>query len=175
MSDEQTSQKRQSYADENDRKQYDEYVEVPFDNAEEQAILLLAAAEEKGIDPSEVRTGSGSFIVPKELESAAENAREQSQGSNEGRVTVGGEAPPETIKIPAGPTGEVETNASEDAESGTVQDTAAEADAPRSNIDTVNQQVEDTEEQGTRRRAPRGATKKAAAKESSEAEAKDKE
>lgn len=47
-------------------------VVVPFgDNREETAVLLLAAAEEAGVDPSVVRTGSFEFFVPKEIAEAA--------------------------------------------------------------------------------------------------------
>ena len=48
-------------------------VEVPYgDSAAETATLLLAAAEEKGLDPSVVRSGSfGTFRVPEEVAKAA--------------------------------------------------------------------------------------------------------
>jgi len=46
----------------------DEEVEVPFgDNPTETAVLLLAAAEESGVDQSVVRTGTGVFYAPKSI------------------------------------------------------------------------------------------------------------
>lgn len=43
-------------------------IEVPFgDSPSETATLLLAAAEELGRDPSEVRTTAGAFLVPSEI------------------------------------------------------------------------------------------------------------
>jgi hypothetical protein len=47
----------------------DETVEVAFSaNNQETAVLLLAAAEELGLDQATtVRTGEGNFIVPKEV------------------------------------------------------------------------------------------------------------
>jgi len=49
-----------------------ENVEVPFDDdTKDTAVLLLAAAEDLGLDPSTVRTGEGVFIVPKEVHDKA--------------------------------------------------------------------------------------------------------
>jgi hypothetical protein len=46
----------------------DQTVEIPFgEKANEQATLLLAAAEELDLDPSVVRTGEGTFVVPTEV------------------------------------------------------------------------------------------------------------
>jgi hypothetical protein len=42
----------------------DETVEIPFDNPREQAILLLAAAEDLELDPGVVLTTEGAFVVP---------------------------------------------------------------------------------------------------------------
>lgn len=42
-------------------------VEIKFDNASEQATLLLAAAEDLEMDPSVVRTGTGVFYVPQDV------------------------------------------------------------------------------------------------------------
>lgn len=40
-------------------------VTVPFDeNSSDNAVLLLAAVEELGLDPHVVRTSEGSFVVP---------------------------------------------------------------------------------------------------------------
>ena len=50
----------------------DELVEVPFgDNASDQATLLLAAAEDLGLDPSTVGTREGAFVVPQEVHDKA--------------------------------------------------------------------------------------------------------
>lgn len=47
-------------------------VEVPFDdNATDTAVLLLAAAEDLGLDPHVVRTYEGAFVVPKEVHDKA--------------------------------------------------------------------------------------------------------
>ena len=46
-------------------------VEVPFKNAQEQAVLPLAAAEELGRDPSVVRASTGGFLVPKDVHDKA--------------------------------------------------------------------------------------------------------
>ena len=47
-------------------------VEVPFgDEPGEQATLLLAAAEELGLDPDVVRTSEGAFVVPSEVNDKA--------------------------------------------------------------------------------------------------------
>lgn len=47
-------------------------VEVPFEGKSyEKAVLLLAAAEELGLDPSVVQTSSGMFLVPEEVEKKA--------------------------------------------------------------------------------------------------------
>lgn len=47
-------------------------VEVEFgDDPGEQAVLLLAAAEELGLEQSVVRTGSRVFVVPEEVRDKA--------------------------------------------------------------------------------------------------------
>ena len=44
------------------------HIEVPFgDNAQDTAILLLAGAAALNMESSAVKTGSGVFIVPKEV------------------------------------------------------------------------------------------------------------
>jgi hypothetical protein len=43
-------------------------VEVPFDDkTSDNAVLLLAAAEELGLGPEAVKTNEGAFIVPQEV------------------------------------------------------------------------------------------------------------
>ena len=46
-------------------------VEVPFDKPGDQATLLLAAAEDLGLDPDVVRTSEGGFLVPKKVHDKA--------------------------------------------------------------------------------------------------------
>jgi hypothetical protein len=47
-------------------------VEIPFDKKPgDQAVLLLAAAEDLGLDASEVRTYEGGFIVSQEIKDKA--------------------------------------------------------------------------------------------------------
>jgi hypothetical protein len=47
-------------------------VEVPFDdNNADNATLLLAAAEDLGLDPSVVQTTEGAFLVPQEVHDEA--------------------------------------------------------------------------------------------------------
>lgn len=46
-------------------------VEIPFANAEEQAVLLLAAAENLGYDPGVVRTTEGGFVAPQDVHDKA--------------------------------------------------------------------------------------------------------
>jgi hypothetical protein len=47
-------------------------VTVPFgDNTADNAVLLLAAAEELGLGQEVVRTTEGSFVVPKEVHDKA--------------------------------------------------------------------------------------------------------
>jgi hypothetical protein len=49
-----------------------EQVEVLFnDNPSEQATLLLAAAEDLGLDPGVVGTTEGAFVVPQEVHDKA--------------------------------------------------------------------------------------------------------
>ena len=48
-----------------------EQVEIPFDKPSDQATLLLAAAEELGLDPSVVQTSEGGFRVPQEVNDKA--------------------------------------------------------------------------------------------------------
>jgi hypothetical protein len=106
-----------------------EFVEVPFgDNAQETATLLLAAAEEsKDHSAADVRTGSGVFIVPKELADSAGaegTAQEKPDLSVREADIPGGLV--DTYKMGAGPTGEVDTNAGKDAETGTAQNEKGE-------------------------------------------------
>lgn len=50
----------------------DEVIEVPFDdNPSDQANLLLAAAEDLGLDQGVVGTREGSFVVPREVHDKA--------------------------------------------------------------------------------------------------------
>lgn len=44
-------------------------VEVPFKHGEtgDQAVLLLAAAEELGLDPNVISTTTGGFVAPQEV------------------------------------------------------------------------------------------------------------
>jgi hypothetical protein len=50
----------------------DEVIEVPFgENASETATLLLAAAEDLGLDQGVVATREGSFVVPTEVHDKA--------------------------------------------------------------------------------------------------------
>lgn len=47
-------------------------VEVPFDkNTSDNAVLLLAAAQELGLGPEVVRTSEGAFVVPEEVRDKA--------------------------------------------------------------------------------------------------------
>jgi hypothetical protein len=142
-----------------------EFVDVPFgDSAEETAVLLLAAAEEsKDHSAADVRTGSGYFIVPKELAKKA-----GTKGSERERAGLGireADIPGglvDTYKMGAGPTGEVDTNAGPDAVQGTVQNEQGElpmGEPARDNV--LNDDAK-----------PKRPAKKAAAKKS---EAKDKE
>jgi hypothetical protein len=119
--------------------------EIPFaGDSEEKATLLLAAAEELNLPPDVVRVSGGhAFIAPKEVVDKAglsEGTDIATQVEYVRRAPEVGD-PPESIKGGAGPTGETDTNAGQDAEMGTVQDTADENDAPRSNIEFVNEQA----------------------------------
>jgi hypothetical protein len=50
----------------------DEQIEVPFgDSPSDTAVLLLAAAEELGLDQGVVGTREGSFVVPPEVHEKA--------------------------------------------------------------------------------------------------------
>lgn len=52
-------------------------VEVPFDGeAEDKAVLLLAAAEELDLDASVVQTTAGAFLVPQEVHDQAFGPRD---------------------------------------------------------------------------------------------------
>lgn len=49
-----------------------EYIEVPFEgNAQDKAVLLLAAAEELGVGQEVVQTRTGAFYVPSEVNEKA--------------------------------------------------------------------------------------------------------
>ena len=55
----------------------DETKKVPFEGkASDKAVLLLAAAEELGLDPSVVQTRAGHFLVPAEVEKKAFASRD---------------------------------------------------------------------------------------------------
>jgi hypothetical protein len=56
-------------------------VEVPFDNPKDQAILLLAAAEDLGLDADVVRTTEGGFSVPQEVHDKAYPPKKKSKKS----------------------------------------------------------------------------------------------
>jgi hypothetical protein len=142
-----------------------EFVEVPFgDNAEETAVLLLAAAEEsKDHSVADVRTQTGSFIVPKELADkakakGADYSEESGPGSREADIPGG---LVDTYKMGAGPTGEVETNAGPDAEQGTVQNEQGEQPMGEPARDNVLNADDDKP-----KAAKKAAAKKAAKKES---------
>jgi hypothetical protein len=146
-----------------------EFVEVPFgDNPEEAATLLLAAAEEsKDHSAADVRTISGSFLVPKALADKAGvkgSAREKpSLALKEADIPDG---LVETYKMGAGPTGEVDTNAGDDAVSGTVQNEQGEQKMGEPARDTV------LNDEGEDKPKPKKAAKKSAPKKSA---SKDKE
>lgn len=53
-----------------------ELVKVPFGKTKDQAILLLAAAEELGLASTVVRTTTGAFLVPAEVEKQAFSERD---------------------------------------------------------------------------------------------------
>lgn len=60
----------------------DDVIEVPFDdNPSDQATLLLAAAEDLGLDAGVVGTREGSFVVPSEV-------HDQAFGKNEPKKTA---------------------------------------------------------------------------------------
>lgn len=62
-------------------------VEVPFKNAKEQATLLLAAAEELGLDADVVQVSAGGFRVPKDVHDKAfppAKSRKKKSESEEG-------------------------------------------------------------------------------------------
>jgi nucleoid-associated protein YgaU len=61
-----------------------ETVKVPFERkAGEKATLLLAAAEELGLGQGVVRTGTGHFLVPAEVNEKAFGKQEVSQRNSE--------------------------------------------------------------------------------------------
>lgn len=64
-------------------------VDVPFDDkTSDNAVLLLAAAEDLGLDPAVVRTYEGGFTVPKEVHEKAfppkSSGRKKKSESEEG-------------------------------------------------------------------------------------------
>lgn len=64
-----------------------ETVEVPFEGkVGDQATLLLAAAEELDLPASVVRTGSGKFLVPAEVEKKAFGSRKGSDDGDDGKT-----------------------------------------------------------------------------------------
>ena len=143
-----------------------EFVEIPFgDNAQETATLLLAAAEEsKDHSAADVRTGTGVFIVPKEL---ADKAGTEGSPQEKPDLSVKEAEIPgglvDTYRMGAGPTGEVDTNAGDDAETGTVQNEQGEQ--------KMGEPAQDNVLDGDEPKAKRAPAKKAAKK----APAKDKE
>ncbi len=53
-------------------------IQVPFgDNNSDNAVLLLAAAEELGLDPSVVKTNEGAFLVSQEIYDKAFGPRDE--------------------------------------------------------------------------------------------------
>jgi hypothetical protein len=57
-------------------------VEVPFgDNPSDQAVLLLAAAEDLGLDADVVRTAEGAFVVSQEVHDKAFPPKKSSKKS----------------------------------------------------------------------------------------------
>jgi len=59
-------------------------VEVPFEKKpSDQATLLLAAAEELGLDPSVVQTYEGGFLVPQEVHDKAYPPKRKSKKKSE--------------------------------------------------------------------------------------------
>ena len=58
-----------------------EQVEVPFDDkSADNATLLLAAAEDLGLDAEVVRTTAGSFVVPQEVHDKAFPPKKKARG-----------------------------------------------------------------------------------------------
>jgi hypothetical protein len=84
----------------------DELVEVPFENARDQAVLLLAAAQEQGLDPSVVRTTVHGFLVPATLRDQALTG-DVAKKAEEKRESV---QTPRPAPTGAGPTGATDTN-----------------------------------------------------------------
>lgn len=67
----------------------DQTVEIPFgEKANEQATLLLAAAEELDLDPSAVRTGEGVFVVPSEVADKAGLSPDDDDDKDESKRTT---------------------------------------------------------------------------------------
>ena len=61
-----------------------ESVDVPFDKKpSDQATLLLAAAEDLGLDPSVVQTSEGAFRVPKEVHDKAYPPKKSKKSKSE--------------------------------------------------------------------------------------------
>ena len=64
-------------------------VEIPFgDNPSEQATLLLAAAEDLGLDQSVVGTREGSFVVPQEVHDQAFGEKKPKKAAAKRRPAV---------------------------------------------------------------------------------------
>lgn len=105
-----------------------ELVEVPFDSASDQAILLLAAAEDKGYDPSVVQTFTGGFRAPKDVVEAAKLDDSKSGDRAQELRDKRDEEGPQVTTLGAGPLGRTDTNAGDDADQGTVQADEGEAE-----------------------------------------------
>jgi len=147
-----------------------DYVEVPFEGeAEDKATLLLAAAEESDdYSAADVRTISGAFLVPKDLASkAGVQGNERKKPDLAVREADIPEGLVDTYKMGPGPTGEVETNAGEKAETGTVQNDEGEQKMGEPARDNV---LNDGEKKSPRRRATRKS-----AESNDKSESKDKE
>lgn len=137
-----------------------EFVEVPFgDNAEETATLLLAAAEESDDhSAADVRTVSGAFLVPKDLADKA-----GTEGVERKRASLGvreADIPGglvDTYKMGPGPTGAVDTNAGEGAETGTIQNEQGEQKMGEPARDNVLNDEEKPKQRRTRKTAAKKA------------------
>ena len=61
-----------------------ESVKVPYEGkSTDKAVLLLAAAEELGLDPSVVRNTNGAFVVPPEVAEKAFGKRSEKKEPDE--------------------------------------------------------------------------------------------
>lgn len=141
-----------------------EFVVVPFaGEAADKATLLLAAAEESDdYSAADVRTVTGGFLVPKALaDQAGVEGTERKRPNLAVREAEIPEGLVDTYKMGAGPTGEVDTNAGEKAEQGTVQNEEGEQKMGEPARDNVLN--DDGEQKQTRRRTTKKAQPKAEA------------